>query len=401
MTTVFGSTLRPLDGAARQEGREGPRQLRSGNEQHITLRSAEFRKGREQGWLTLEGYIARVEKSGIGDLTAAEVQQLPLLYRAVMSSLSVARSTVLDRNLLLYLENLSLRAYLVVYGPRSGVLENLAEFLARGFPRAVRSMGLHLLLVTVALIAGIFAGYVLVGMDAGYFSMFVPESLAGGRGPGSSTEYLKESIFAPWPGFVRTFVEFANSLFRHNSMVGIFSFGLGFFLGVPTIFLMIYNGLVLGAFIRLYADRDMTVDFIGWLSIHGVTELLAILLCGAAGLVIAEKILFPGGLPRLESLTRHGRQAASAAAGAVGMLFIAGILEGGFRQLFNDTLLRYAVAFATAAFWFWYFFCSARGGSQGNTRGNTRGNAQGNTWGNTQRNTRVKGREKGNGDDTN
>lgn len=367
MTAVSGKVLRPLGSGSEPNPdfdfggqRNGVRQLRPGGEQHIALRSAEFRKGRENGWRTLEDYISRVEKKGIDELTPAEVQELPLLYRGVMSSLSVARSTVLDRNLLLYLENLSLRAYLVVYGPRSGVLENLVEFLVRGFPRAVRAMGPHLAIVTVAMLAGLVAGYFLVGMDPSYFSMFVPESLAGGRGPGSSTEYLRESIFTPWPGFVRTFVEFANSLFRHNSMVGIFSFGLGFFLGIPTIFLLIYNGVMIGAFVRLYADRGMAVDFVGWLSIHGVTEILAILLCGAAGLVVAEKILFPGGLPRIENLARHGKSAAGAVAGAVGMLFIAGILEGGFRQLFNDTLLRYSVAFVTAGFWFWYFYCSAR-----------------------------------------
>lgn len=96
-------------------------------------------------------------------------------------------------------------------------------------------------------------------------------------------------------------------------------------------------------------------DCIGWLSIHGVTELLAFMLCGAAGLVVAEKIIFPGELPRLESLARYGRRAASVAAGAVGLFFIAGFLEGGFRQLINDTYGRYAFALMTGALWLLYF----------------------------------------------
>lgn len=101
----------------------------------LVLRSAEFRKGREEGWRRLDDMVGRIEKKGISSLRAEEIQALPLLYRAAMSSLSVARSIVLDRNLLIYLENLSLRAYLAVYGPRSGLLASLKGFLFQGFPR--------------------------------------------------------------------------------------------------------------------------------------------------------------------------------------------------------------------------------------------------------------------------
>ncbi len=333
----------------------------------LVLRSAEFRKGREQGWKRLDDMVTRVEKSGITALSPNEVEELPLLYRATMSSLSVARNIVLDRNLLLYLENLGLRAYMAVYGPRSSITRSLKEFLSSGFPQAVRAIRRHLLLAFILTLAGVFAGFMLVMADINNFGTLVPEGLAGGRGPGSTAqELLDEEIFAPWTGFVDTFVVFANSLFRHNSMVGILCFCLGFALGIPTVFLLVYNGLVLGAFIALHSARGLTVDFIGWLSIHGVTELLAIMLCGAAGLAVAERIIFPGALPRLENLSRHGRQAASVAAGCVGMLFVAGILEGGFRQLINNTPGRYAFALVTGALWLIYFAKAGKDNGNGN-----------------------------------
>ena len=331
------------------------------DEGRLTLRSAEFRKGREEAWRLLDEIIGRVENGGISVLSAEESQQLPLLYQAAVSSLSVARAIVLDRNLLLYLENLTLRAYLVVYGPRSGVLRCLSGFFRRDFPRAVRKMGLHLLVVSIAMLAGVVAGYLLVRDDISRFSMLIPEAVAQNRGPGSSTSELRDVLFAPWPGFIHTFIVFANFLFQNNTMVGIFSFGLGFMLGIPTIALIAYNGLILGAFIALHAAHGLTIAFIGWVSIHGVTEILAILLCGAAGLVVAEKILFPGSLPRLESLATHGREAASVAAGAVSLFFAAAIIEGGFRQLINNTPGRYAFALVSAALWFYYFFVAGRG----------------------------------------
>lgn len=320
------------------------------------LRSAAFRKGREDVWLRLEDLVGRIESEGIATLSAKEAQELPLLYRSVMSSLSVARSIVLDRNLLLYLEDLALRSYLAVYGPRAGILEKIRGFFLEGFPRSVRAMRWHILIVTVAMAVGIVVGYLLVMDDMSNFGMIIPEALAGDRGPDSTADELRRTeLFAPWPGFIETFIVFANSLFRHNTMVGIFSFGLGFVMGIPTLLLMVYNGLVIGAIVALHVDKGLGVDFIGWLMIHGVTELLAILLCGGAGLVVAEKILFPGPLSRVDSLTKYGRDAAGVVAGTVAMFFIAGILEGGFRQLIHHTPLRYAFAFATAAGWLYYF----------------------------------------------
>ena len=76
----------------------------------LVLRSAEFRKSREHIWRALDDMIGRVEKHGVRELSPEEVRRLPLLYRATMSSLSVARHIALDRNLLRYLENLALRA---------------------------------------------------------------------------------------------------------------------------------------------------------------------------------------------------------------------------------------------------------------------------------------------------
>ena len=231
---------------------------------------------------------------------------MPLLYRASASSLSVARSIALDRNLVLYLENLVLRAFFVVYGPRVGIGEALGGFLKRGFPAAVRGAVWHIALASIAIVAGVAVGIALVFSSEDWFSVLVPAAMAGGRGPASTAaRLLDEEIFAPWPGFVASFVVFANALFRHNATIGIMIFGLGIAGGVPTLLLLGYQGLILGAFLALHYNRGLLVDFIGWISIHGVTEIGSLILCGAGGLVIAEKVLFPGRYARQPSFLRR------------------------------------------------------------------------------------------------
>jgi uncharacterized membrane protein SpoIIM required for sporulation len=118
---------------------------------------------------------------------------------------------------------------------------------------------------------------------------------------------------------------------------------------------------VIGAFVALHVRRGLAVEFIGWIAIHGVTELTATLLCGAAGLVLAEVVLFPGRHARLDNLALRGRSAAQIAVGAVILFFIAAVIEGGFRQLVASTGLRLTAGAATGALWLAYFLYAGRG----------------------------------------
>jgi uncharacterized membrane protein SpoIIM required for sporulation len=320
----------------------------------ITLKSSEFRRTREQSWQELERLVDTAERKGVQALPPSELQRLPQLYRSALSSLSVARAIALDRQLLLYLESLSLRSYLAIYSPRTSLAAAGSQFL-RAFPAAVLSARWHFLIAVLAFVVGGIAGFWLTVEDESWFTTLVPASLAQGRGVASTREsLLATEIFAPWHGLGDSLLVVANVLFNHNTMVGIMTFSLGLLAGVPTVLLVAYQGVILGAFLALHYDRGIAVDFLGWVSIHGVTEISAILLCGAAGLVISEKILFPDRYSRVDSLALHGRRAAEIAVGAVLMFFIAGILEGVFRQLIASTPWRFAIAAATGVGWLAY-----------------------------------------------
>jgi len=327
----------------------------------IILKSSEFRRGREQSWRELESLIDRAEQRGVHALSLEEMQRLPILYRAALSSLSVARAIALDRDLLLYLESLALRSFLWVYAPRVSLIEALRAFFGRELPAAVRSARWHILLAAVCMVVGTMAGYMLVAQDESWFSSLVPSGLAGGRGPASTQADLRDKeIFAPWPGVIESFGLFANFLFSHNTTVGILAFGLGLAAGIPTIILTVYQGLPLGAMLALHHHRELGLDFLGWLSIHGITELAALTLFSAGGLLIAEKIIFPGRYSRIKNLSLHGRIAGQIAAGAVVMLFVAAILEGGLRQLVQSTPWRFVIGFSVGILWLVYFSWSGR-----------------------------------------
>jgi uncharacterized membrane protein SpoIIM required for sporulation len=110
----------------------------------------------------------------------------------------------------------------------------------------------------------------------------------------------------------------------------------------------------------LHHQHGLSVDFWGWVLPHGVTELLAVVLCGGAGLVQGGAMLLPGRRTRGAALRRAGRQAGVIVLGCVGLFCVAAVIEGIFRQIVQSVPVRYAVVTATAVLWGVYFARSGR-----------------------------------------
>lgn len=321
----------------------------------LQLKSNRFREEREADWRRLERLLARVEGGAPSRLTSAQLLEIPVLYRQALSSLSVARSISLDQGLIDYLESLCARAYFVVYGARSSLWERIGRFFRHDWPRAVQGVWRETLAATAIGVVGVIVAMVLIGRDADWFYSFIPKELAAGRDPTASTAFLRETLHkggAAHDGLT----SLATFLFTHNAQIAILAFALGFALCVPTAALMAYNGAMLGAFLSLFAARGLGVEAGGWLFIHGVTELFAVTLAGAAGFSIGWAVVFPGRLSRVDAIAAAGRRAATVMVGVVVMLFVAGLLEGFARQLIQSTPLRYGVAVASAAVWGLYFY---------------------------------------------
>lgn len=318
--------------------------------------SRAFRDEREADWLSLELLVNRAEGGSFRSLSDDELLALPVLYRAALSSLSVARETSLDAELVGYLEGLCTRAYFFVYGVHTSFATRVAQFFRRDWPDAIQGLWRESLVSLALMLAGAIAAYLLVSSDPSWFHAIVPESLAGGRDPLATTEFLRESLYHDeGAGGLSVFAAF---LFTHNAQVAIFAFALGFAFGVPTALLMVYNGTMIGAFASLYGDHGLTYELGGWLMIHGSTELFAIVLAGAAGLHIGTRVVFPGAQARLAAARSGGKRAATAMIGVVVMLAVAGLLEGFGRQLIALDGARYAIATGMFAFWCAYFYLS-------------------------------------------
>ena len=326
-----------------------------------SLRSDRFRLERETDWRRLEGIVAALEKNRLRRISDEDLLDLPVLYRKAASSLAVARETSLDAGTLAYLESLARRAWFQVHGPRTGLVHWLRRFLGGGWSAAVQAIWLEICIALAVMVAGALVGYLLTARDNDWYYSLVPGMFADERRPGASREVLQRSLSGT-DGESEGLASFAAFLFSNNAGVAIMAFALGFAFGIPTLLLLVYNLAVLGAMLWLFTDQGLAFDFLAWLSVHGTTELLAILLSGAAGLHIGRSMAFPGERSILDAAADSGRCAAQVMAGVVLMMVVAGLLEAFARQLVEPSWARLAIGLGMLTFWLLYLLGFRRRG---------------------------------------
>lgn len=319
-----------------------------------SLRSDRFRLQREADWTRLDAILKRMEKGRVKSLADEDLLALPALYRTAASSLSVARETSLDAATLSYLESLVQRAWFQVYGPRQGFFSWLHSFLFGGWSRAIRAIWLDICISLFVCVSGAVVGWLLCAQDQEWYFRLVPTDLADTRVPGASREQLLETVKVE--SETAGLSGFAAYLFSNNAGVAILAFGLGFAFGIPSLMLMVSNFAMLGAFLWLFDSRDLTLEIVAWLSVHGTTELFAILLAGAAGLHIGRSMAFPGKTSILTAMAESGKRSAMVMAGVVIMMIVAALLEAFPRQLVAGEINRLLIGGTFLLGWLAYFF---------------------------------------------
>jgi uncharacterized membrane protein SpoIIM required for sporulation len=304
-------------------------------------------------WKELEGLVHRAQRS-FRDLTPADLSRLDVLYRRTAVHLAQVATRSQDPELLDYLNRLTAAAHSVIYlPPRRRALRSGWSFIREGFPRAVARTWREHALSGGLLLAGALLAFVAVQEDPTAAYALLPEGEV--RLPGATPEQLAEALRSGRDATGGQKFFFASFLFSNNLKVGFLALALGALAAVPTVLLILYNGMILGAFTAVHHHSGIYAEYWAWILPHGITELGAIVLCGGAGLRLGRAVVCPGLRSRLESLREGGLEAARIALGVAGMLVFAAAIESYLRQSHLPTSSRFAFAAATFAFWALYF----------------------------------------------
>ena len=174
------------------------------------------------------------------------------------------------------------------------------------------------------------------------------------RQPGATPEQLLEVLRSGREQGSGSKSAFASFLFTHNLQVGLVSMGLGVLAGVPTVLLLLYNGMMLGAFVALHVQAGIGLEMWAWNPAPRNYRAVSHRSVRRRGAHAGRAVVSPGLKTRSQSLVDVGGDAARTAIGIAGMLLIAAVIESFVRQSHLSTTARLTVAALTAVFWALY-----------------------------------------------
>lgn len=282
---------------------------------------AQFEKHIEPRWQKLERLMNDAESSK----PKADVIELPDTFRQVCHDLSVAQHRLSPQRLTQKLNLLAIRGYRILERRTAGGLEAFIHMMLVMFPQLVRKewrlFGWCSAIFYCPLI-------VLVTITPHYpeWSM----ALLGADGMGQA-----EEMYGHGSDLVETLrgkfgSDFAMFCFYIWNNVGIDfkTFAGGLAGGVGSLFVLLFNGLHIGAlagYIRYAGDPE---SLLLWVSGHSALELTGMVISAMAGCRLGLTVLKPGRMLRRDALVLAGRQALPMMIGAAMMTCFAAVIEG-------------------------------------------------------------------------
>jgi len=143
----------------------------------------------------------------------------------------------------------------------------------------------------------------------------------------------------------------------NNIYVALYTFVLGIIFSFGSIVSLFRNGIMLGSFQYFFFSKGLGIQSILVIWIHGTLEISAIVLAGAAGLVLGNSFLFPKTYTRMESIIKGAKDGLKIVLGLVPIFIVAAFFESFItRHTEMPLFLSISILAVSAAFIVWYVF---------------------------------------------
>jgi len=240
------------------------------------------------------------------------------LYRQTASDLAIVREDNTSNQLSAYLNSLLGRAHNLIYMGHRPKINELRKFYTETYPQVFRETFPQTMLAFGVFLVTALAAFALTMHDPSFAHRMLGAQMMDTI---EKREMWTHSIVTVKPLA-------ASAIMTNNLSVSFTTFALGITAGIGTAWMMVVNGLLLGVIGAATWHAGMAEQLWSFVAPHGVLELPAIFIAGGAGFEIARGMLFPGLLPRRESLALAGGRAARLVLGTIPMLIVAGTIEG-------------------------------------------------------------------------
>ncbi len=284
--------------------------------------------------------------------TTTDPDEMAQQFTELVNDLGYSKTFYPHSKVTQYLNDLASRIYLNIYKNKREETSRIGRFFKTELPLTIRKHHREILYAFL-----IFVGFALIAA----FSAAHDETFVRGVMGDDYVEMTEDNISKGDPFGVYKQGSALN-MFAYIALNNIFVsfrvFVFGIFIGLGSIKEMFLNGVMVGSFQYYFFAKGL-----GWQSIlviwtHGTLEISAIILSGAAGLILGNSILFPGSHKRLHSLMQGVKDGLKIMIALVPVLLVAAFLEGFVTRYSYSAMPYWITIFILAAsliFIIWYF----------------------------------------------
>jgi uncharacterized membrane protein SpoIIM required for sporulation len=311
-------------------------------------------------WNEFERLAVRASGGGLDGFSAEELLEFASRYREVAADLARARTYRAPASLLGRLEGLVAAGHNALYRAERTSPRQFWDFLTRECPAGLIEARRAIVVAFLAFLLPATAGFLLIRERPDLASDLLPEVLLERAEAGRERQQQGRGYFEA-TAEARPMV--ASTIMTNNVSVAIACFAGGVFAGVGSAVLLGYNGLSIGATAGHFTNAGLLGYLATFIVGHGVLELFAIWVAGAAGLLLGLAMVAPGDLARADAVRLRGRLAVRLLTAVVLFLVIAGIIEGFVSAGTGPLALRIGVSVSSLAFLVLYLSRGVRSAS--------------------------------------
>jgi len=283
---------------------------------------------RSPRWNAFATRLADAQRRGLASLGEAGVREFVADYRELAADLArlqtASRGTA--RPEVFHLSRLVAGAHNLLYQGRSLSLLDVVRYLTVAVPGEIRRSWRPILLAAAMLFLPMAIAATAVTRSPEAAKLLVPPHMHDRAADGVRRAATDGEGYVDVPEVYRPVM--ASEIVANNVQVAYVAFAAGIAFGLPTVLLLVMNGVSIGAIFGLYAAKGIFPLILAFVAPHGVLELFAICVAGAGGLLLGKALLIPGARTRRRALVEESARAARLIAGVTVLLVIAGTIEG-------------------------------------------------------------------------
>jgi len=278
------------------------------------MREAAFAKQNKDKWMKFESVL----KNNL----QISPDELSNLYTEVTDHLSYAQTFYPKSNTLRYLNELAALAHQKIYKTKRESFNRLIRFYTHEFPHFFGKYQKQLFIAFITFVLFAIVGAYSASVDSDYVRLILGDGYVN-----MTLENIKKgNPMAVYKEMNET--EMFLGITINNIKVSLYAFSFGVFLSIGTLFILMKNAVMLGAFQYFFYQQDLFWESFRTIWIHGTIEISVIIIAGCGGMVIGNSILFPKTYTRIQSFIKGAKDGVKILISTIPFFILAGFLEG-------------------------------------------------------------------------